>query len=115
MQIDSLDMRDEDREIILKAIITSPENRLVVTHGTGTMELTAKYLAAALGGGASEKVVVLTGAMRPWSLGRSDGAFNLGGAVVAARLLPPGVYGVMNGRVFNAQDLHKDTESGRFD
>ena len=115
MQIDSLDMRDEDREIILKAIITSPENRLVVNHGTGTMELTAKYLAAALGGGASEKVVVLTGAMRPWSLGRSDGTFNLGGAVVAARLLPPGVYGVMNGRVFNAQDLHKDTESGRFD
>jgi len=115
MQIDSLDMRDKDREIILKAIITSPENRLVVTHGTGTMELTAKYLAAALGGGASEKVVVLTGAMRPWSLGRSDGTFNLGGAVIAARLLPPGVYGVMNGRVFNAQDLHKDTESGRFD
>jgi len=114
MQIDSLDMGDDDRDTILKAVTTAPENRLVITHGTGTMEITAKYLAGALGG-KSEKVVVLTGAMRPWSLGRSDGTFNLGGAVIAARLLPPGVYGVMNGRVFAAEDLNKDTQSGRFD
>ena len=79
------------------------------------MALTAQYLLAALGGGASEKVVVLTGAMRPWCLGRSDASFNMGGAVIAARLLPPGIYGVMNGRVFAAEDLRKDVESGRFD
>ena len=75
------------------------------------MELTAK----ALDGQVGSKTVVLTGAMRPWSLGRSDGNFNLGGAVIAARLLPAGVYGVMNGRVYAAQDLHKDVKSGRFD
>lgn len=115
MQIDSLDMSDDDRETILKAITASPENRLVVTHGTGTMDLTAKYLAAALKSTGSEKTVVLTGAMRPWCLGRSDASFNMGGAVIAARLLPPGVYGVMNGRVFAAQDLRKDTDNGRFD
>jgi len=115
MQIDSLDMTDADRETILKAVTTAPENRLVITHGTGTMALTAQYLLAALGGGASEKVVVLTGAMRPWCLGRSDASFNMGGAVIAARLLPPGIYGVMNGRVFAAEDLRKDVESGRFD
>ena len=115
MQIDSLDMGEEDREKILNAVITAPENRIVVTHGTGTMEITAKYLAHALESGASEKVVVLTGAMRPWCVGRSDAGFNLGGAVLAARLLPPGVYGVMNGRVFAAQNLKKDVENGRFD
>lgn len=114
MQIDSLDMTDDNRAQILKAVKTAPENRLVITHGTGTMEITAQYLAAALGPD-SEKVIVLTGAMRPWSLGRSDGNFNLGGAIVAARLLPAGVYGVMNGRVFAAADLHKDAERGRFD
>ena len=111
MQIDSLDMTDTHREKILKAVKTAPENRLIITHGTGTMELTAK----ALDGQVGTKTVVLTGAMRPWSLGRSDGNFNLGGAVIAARLLPPGVYGVMNGRIFAAQDLHKNTSTGRFD
>jgi len=115
MQIDSLDMGDEDREKILKAVTSAPENRLVITHGTGTMEQTAKFLSDALESAASEKTVVLTGAMRPWCLGRSDASFNLGGAVVAARLLPPGVYGVMNGRVMAAQDLRKNSKSGRFD
>ncbi len=111
MQLDSLDMTDADRANILKAINTAPENRVVVTHGTGTMELTAQ----ALDGQVGTKTVILTGAMRPWSLGRSDANFNLGGAIIAARLLPAGVYGVMNGRVFAADELHKDTTRGRFD
>lgn len=111
MQIDSLDMTDVHRAKILKAVKSAPENRLVITHGTGTMELTAKALDGRIG----QKTVILTGAMRPWTLGRSDGNFNLGGAVIAARLLSAGVYGVMNGRVFTAQDLHKDVKNGRFD
>ncbi|MEP3655390.1 MAG: asparaginase domain-containing protein [Litorimonas sp.] len=111
LQIDSLDMTDAHRAKILKAVKAAPENRLVITHGTGTMELTAKALDGEIG----QKTVVLTGAMRPWTLGRSDGNFNLGGAVIAARLLPAGVYGVMNGRVFTAQDLHKNVKTGRFD
>ena len=111
MQIDSLDMTDDHRAKILKAVVKAPENRLVITHGTGTMELTAKALDRKVGA----KTVILTGAMRPWSLGRSDGNFNLGGAIIAARLLPAGVYGVMNGRVFSAAELHKNIETGRFD
>jgi len=111
MQIDSLDMTETDRQKILTAVKTAPENRLIITHGTGTMEQTAKILDGQIG----QKTVVLTGAMRPWSLGRSDGNFNLGGAVIAARILPAGVFGVMNGRVFTARELHKNTETGRFD
>lgn len=111
MQIDSLDMTDAHRERILNAVKKAPENRLVITHGTGTMELTARSLDGQVG----QKTVVLTGALRPWSLGRSDGNFNLGGAVIAARILPAGVFGVMNGRVFTAQEMHKNTETGRFD
>ena len=111
MQIDSLDMTDIHRERILKAVQSAPENRILITHGTGTMELTAR----ALDGKVRQKTVVLTGAMRPWCIGRSDGNFNLGGALIAARILPSGVYGVMNGRVFAAQELRKDVETGRFD
>ena len=111
MQIDSLDMTDAHREQILQAVQSAPENHIVITHGTGTMEQTAKYLDGKLG----DKTVVLTGAMRPQSLGQSDANFNLGGALIAAQTLSPGIYAVMNGRVIKARDVHKNTEAGRFD
>lgn len=108
---DSLHFDDADRDAILAAIKAAPEPAVVVTHGTGTMGQTARFLASKV----PEKTVVLTGAMRPFSLSASDGEFNLGGAVVAAQILAPGVWGVMNGRVFEADQLNKNTEKGRFD
>lgn len=110
-KIDSLDMTEPHRRQILRSILHAPETHIIVTHGTGTLEQTAQFLEDKIG----NKTVILTGAMRPVSLGRSDGGFNLGGALIAAQTLPKGVYGVMNGRVFNARDLHKDTKHGRFD
>lgn len=108
---DSLYFDDADRAAILRAVTSASEDAVVVTHGTGTMGETARFLAPHLSG----KTVVLTGAMRPFSLYASDGEFNLGGAVVAAQVLAPGVWGVMNGRVFAADKLNKNTEQGRFD
>jgi len=111
MKIDSLEMTEAHRQTILDAILDAPEDKIVLTHGTGTMELTAKYLKQHVLG----KTVVLTGAMRPQSLGRSDAGFNLGGALIAVQTLTEGVYGVMNGRVFEADKLHKNMNEGRFD
>ncbi|MBN7786640.1 asparaginase [Ponticoccus gilvus] len=108
---DSLYFDDADRASIAKAVEDAPEPCLVITHGTGTMGETARFLAPLVG----DKTVVLTGAMRPFSLYASDGEFNLGGAVVAAQMLAPGVWGVMNGRVFAADALNKNVEQGRFD
>lgn len=108
---DSLYFDDADRAAIAKAVADAPEEAVVITHGTGTMGETARFLATQRAG----KTVVLTGAMRPFSLYASDGEFNLGGAVVAAQLLEPGIWGVMNGRVFPADQLRKDVEQGRFD
>lgn len=108
---DSLYFDDLDRETIASAVANAPEPAVVVTHGTGTMGQTARFLQ----GRAPDKTVVLTGAMRPFSLYASDGEFNLGGAVVAAQILGPGVWGVMNGRVFPAEKLNKSVEQGRFD
>ena len=53
--------------------------------------------------------------MRPQSLGKSDASFNLGGAIIAAQTLDYGIFVVMNGRVFEAEHVHKDTTLGRFD
>lgn len=110
-QIDSLDMNDTYRELIRERIKAADEDAIVVTHGTSTMDVTARYLAAADLG----RTVVLTGAMRPHALFVSDASFNLGGAVIAAQTLPPGVYGVMNGCIFEADELKKNERLGRFD
>jgi len=108
---DSLYFEDADRDAITAAVTRAREPAIVITHGTGTMGTTARHLASRVSG----KTVVLTGAMRPFSLFSSDGEFNLGGAVVASQLLAPGIWGVMNGRVFAADKLNKNTEQGRFD
>ncbi len=111
MQKDSQVFDNAERAAIVEAVQNASPSAIVVTHGTATLELSARWLAERVSG----KTVVFTGAMRPYSLGLSDGGFNLGGAIIAAQILPEGVYGVMNGRVFEAAHLHKNTEEGRFD
>ncbi|HRJ12922.1 MAG TPA: asparaginase domain-containing protein, partial [Alphaproteobacteria bacterium] len=107
---DSRDINDADREIIFQAVKARPEKSIVVTHGTSTMSMTAQYLKDRVIG----KTVVLTGAMRPFSFFESDAGYNLGGAIVAARALPHGIYIVMNGRVFEAGKVSKDEAKGVF-
>jgi L-asparaginase len=111
--IDSLEMDAEHREAVLAACRRSPEDRLVVTHGTDTMVETAAALAAGLAG--ANKTVVLTGAMVPYAFGSSDGLFNLGSALSFAQLLAPGVYVAMNGRCFAWDNVRKNRELGVFE
>ena len=108
---DSLDMNDSDREAIKEGVLARPEALIVVTHGTSTMPETAAYLSDKIQG----KTVVLTGAMRPFSLFRSDAGFNLGTAIAAVQLLEHGVYITMNGQIFKANDVQKNIEQGRFE
>jgi L-asparaginase len=110
MMKDSLVMTGADRRKILAACRRAPEDRIVVTHGTDTMAETA----AVLGRGLSGKTVVLTGAMRPYRFGSSDGMFNLGSALSFAQILPQGVYVAMNGRFLPWDDVRKDRRRGVF-
>jgi L-asparaginase len=96
MMVDSLDMSDADRAVIVQNCQQSKEDRIVITHGTDTMTDTA----AAIARGVAGKTVVLTGAMIPWAFGSSDGLFNLGSALSFVQVLPPGVYVAMNGKFF---------------
>lgn len=111
MMKDSLFMTPADRRRVLAACRRAPERRIVITHGTDTMAETA----AALGRALSSKTVVLTGAMRPYRFGSSDGLFNLGSALSFAQALPPGVYIAMNGRVLSWDDARKDRSRGVFE
>lgn len=111
MMIDSLDMTDADRNIIVEQCRNAPEKRIVVTHGTDTMTDTAVKLATTV----PDKTIILTGAMVPYKFGSSDGLFNLGSALAFAQTLAPGVYIAMNGRYFVAGRVRKNRQTGRFE
>jgi L-asparaginase len=113
MMIDSLEMTDADRALVVEQCRRSEEEQIVITHGTDTIVETARALAAALAG--STKTVVLTGAMVPYAFGSSDGLFNLGSALSFAQVLAPGVYVAMNGRYFPAERVRKNRETGVFE
>jgi L-asparaginase len=111
MMIDSLEMTEADRKIILDNCRMCREDNVVITHGTDTMEETARVL----GGSGMNKTIVLTGAMVPFKFGSSDGLFNLGSALAFAQCLPPGVYVAMNGRYFRWDSVRKNKRTGEFE
>lgn len=111
MMVDSLEMTDTDREVILHNCIKSAEEKILITHGTDTMAETAVFLAKAN----IEKTIVITGAMIPYKFGSSDGFFNLGAALAFLQTLPNGVYVAMNGRYYNWDNVRKNKKTGFFE
>ncbi len=111
MLLDSLEMVDDHRSQIVNQCRSAKENRIIITHGTDTMEVTARVLGTADIG----KTIVLTGAMVPYKFGSSDGLFNLGSAIGLAQTLPAGVYIAMNGRYFNWDNVRKNKSTGEFE
>jgi L-asparaginase len=111
MMIDSLEMTDSDREVIINQCRQSKEDKIVITHGTDTMDITARTL----GNAGLDKTIVLTGAMIPYKFGSSDGLFNLGSALAFVQTLPKGVYVVMNGKYFTWNNVRKNKSSGIFE
>ncbi|MBT3518343.1 MAG: asparaginase [Candidatus Marinimicrobia bacterium] len=111
MLVDSLDMTNDDRAVILDNCKRVPESQIVITHGTDTMTDTARIIA----NGNIEKTIILTGAMIPYKFGSSDGLFNFGGALAFAQSLPPGVYIAMNGRYFDWDKVKKNRKTGVFE
>lgn len=120
MSKDSLEMTDGDRAAIVAAVAQAfeavedrrPVAGVVVLHGTDTLAETGERLLREL---ASPPVaVVLTGAMRPFEMKRSDALQNLTEALFAAQALPPGVYCVAHGRALAFPGVVKDRERGTF-
>jgi L-asparaginase len=107
---DSLELTEEDRRFILERILSDPNQRILVIHGTDTMVETAKRLE-----GQSEKTIVLTGSMQPARFRESDAVFNIGYAIAAVQLLPPGVYIAMNGQIFYPYQAQKNVGLNKFE
>jgi len=107
---DSLDMTDEDRDLIYEKVALTGAERILITHGTDTMIQTARRLMTI-----PAKTIVLTGAMQPARFRHSDAVFNIGFAVAALQLLPHSVYIAMNGRIFHPEHVRKNIALSRFE
>jgi L-asparaginase len=107
---DSLDITEEDRELIRSRVEGVSESIVLITHGTDTMVETAKSLQ-----GINNKTIVLFGAMQPARMRYSDAMFNLGIASGAVQILPAGIYIAMNGRIFNPDEVSKNRAQARFE
>ncbi len=109
MRKDSLELTAQDREQIRQAVLEVTGERIVVTHGTDTMTDTAATLRSISG-----KTIVMTGALAPARFADTDAMFNLGMAFAAVQALPPGVYIVMNGTLFDSAHVVKDRTRNAF-
>jgi L-asparaginase len=121
MHKDSLHLTDADRERIVNAVelivgpATAPTDAegLVILHGTDTLCQTGQLLPERLADWVRVPVI-LTGAMRPFEMKRSDALQNLTEAIFAAGVLAPGVWVVAHGKALRFPGPVKDRERGTF-
>ncbi len=113
MNKDSLEMSEADHELIARVAReeAARHDGVIVVHGTDRLAVSGERIAAA---GPPAAPVVLTGAMRPYELRDSDALQNLTEALMAAQLLPAGVYVVMHGQVLSFPGVVKDPALGSF-
>jgi L-asparaginase len=113
---DSLDLTDADRDRIADtvAVLGAAEDcdGIVILHGTDTLATTGELLAARFD--PPPVPVILTGAMRPYEMKRSDALQNLNESLFASGVLEPGVYAVMHGRALKFPGVVKDYDLGTF-
>jgi len=111
MRKDSLDITEEDRQLLFDTIANHANDRFLITHGTDTLVQTALFLDAL----AADNTIILTGALNPARFVGSDAVFNIGCAVAACQTEDPGIFIAMNGRIWNPLLVHKNVDTNRFE
>ncbi len=117
MQKDSLHMTDDDRTAIVAAVWANAasSDAIVILHGTDTLTITGEQLLREIP--IPVVPIVLTGAMRPFEMIRSDALQNLTEAIFAAGLLSstnvPGIYCAAHGRVLKFPGVKRIGSGGR--
>lgn len=109
-QKDSLEINETDRQQLTDLIVKSNFEHIIVTHGTDTLIDTATYLAERI----KNKVIVITGAMRPEQFSNSDAPVSIGTAIGAVQLLEVGVYIAMHGVVKPWNSIKRNLDTGKY-
>lgn len=108
---DSLEFTQEDRETILENILNSKNDKIIIIHGTDTVDLTSKFIEDKIAG----KKVVFTGAMVPMSIDEVEATMNFSQAIGFLNApIEDGIYLSMHGVVVLASKLVKNRELGQF-
>ena len=112
---DSLYMDDIDRKLIAETIeadmaFNSP---IVLLHGTDTMALTANYCFEHIKN--VTVPVVFTGAMVPMGFDDTDATQNVTEALLAAKLLAPGLYISFHNQIFKVPNVQKNKDKRTFE
>ncbi len=109
---DSLEITSEDRKMIANIISESEENVFIIVHGTDTMHLTAEFLSEVF----DDRVIIITGAMKPFEIDNIEGTLNLGIAIGFLHAEPRnGVYITMNGLLSSWNKIEKNRAEGKFE
>lgn len=108
---DSRFITDNDRKLLVEKIKATSTEKIVLTHGTFTMEDTAKYI----GKLNLKKTIVLVGSFVLGTFKDTDAPFNLGYAICSVQFLKPDVYVAMNGTIFHWKNVKKNLETNKFE
>ena len=108
---DSLDMDDNDRQIITDTVNETSNDNIIIIHGTDTVDLTSKFLREQV----SNKNIVFTGAMVPMSIDEVEATMNFSQAIGFLNApIENGIYLSMHGVVVEHNRLKKDRSVGQF-
>ena len=113
MNKDSLEMDGNDHVLIATTAqkAAAGNDGVIVVHGTDRLAESGEATATA---GDPSAAIVFTGAMRPYELRDTDALQNLTEALVAVRLLDPGVYVAIHNKVLRFPGVVKDHDAGTF-
>ncbi|NQY23873.1 MAG: asparaginase [Campylobacteraceae bacterium] len=111
LALDSLEIKDKHRDIIIKNIKESQNENIIIIHGTDTMNETALYLDERI----KDKNIVITGAMIPMSIDTTEAVMNFASAYgfLNARV-DKGIYIALHGIVCSHKKIYKDKKMGKF-
>jgi len=108
---DSLEISNHDRLELLATVSHSSYQRIIIIHGTDTMDITAAYLDDA----DLKKKIILTGAMVPYSIDPVEATANLCSAYgYISTIKEEGIYIAMNGVMDTYKKVKKDRKLGKF-
>ncbi len=108
---DSLEMDEKDREEIAQSIREEKNRKILIIHGTDTIDKSAAYLAERF----RDRQILLTGAMIPWSIDPVEATANLASAL--GWMLgneTSGTYIAMHGLILPHDRIVKERKQGLF-
>ncbi len=109
---DSLEMDASDRSLLANIIKESTEKSFIIIHGTDTMALSAEFFDEVF----DDKLIVLTGSMKPFEIDNVEASVNLGMALGFIQAnISSGVYICMSGHIETHDKLVKNKSKGKFE